>query len=138
MSQQWMNWVGIILRGITLFYSATFVIRYSRRNWKALPEGRHLMGFSVVIMLFMILSFINNLAAYLDKIPPSVRPDGNYPGRDLISLVLFSGITWFMYRQNKLLLPDDGHENPEHPQVQKDKDDLAGAARDDEVDTKES
>lgn len=98
--------LGLILRLVTLFYATMFIIRYARLRWRTLPEGRHLMGFSVVLAAFMLWSVVNTVMAWVDPTPPTVNPDGHWPGRDEVAVILFGFTAYYMYERNRLLKPE--------------------------------
>lgn len=129
------QWINFVLRLLTLIFTLVFVIRYARRPWRTLPEGRHLMGFSCVVLAFMVISVFNNIMAWLDPHAEPDSSDGAYPGRQLIIMVLYAFTAWFMYKRNTLLVPEEKAR-----QVQQDVDDshddrMTGATRDDGLDS---
>lgn len=118
--------VGLAARVVALVFAAMFVIRYSRRAWRSLPEGRHLMGFSVIVLCFNLLGVVNSITAWLDadSVGGHFRPAGDYPGRDEITVLLYAAVAYFMWERNRLLTRayDDD-----------DDDEVAGGDVDDEV-----
>lgn len=134
---QWLSAIGLLLRLVTLVFTTIFIVRYSRRPWRTLPEGRHLMGFSCVVWAFMLFSVVNNFAAWMDPTPPTVRPDGYWPGRELTAVILFGFTAWYMYKRNALLVPQEKLREEEQRENDLHDNRLTGADRDDVVDTKE-
>jgi len=146
----WLDLVGMVFRFLTFLFAATFIVRYSRRPWRSLPEGRHLMGFTCLVAAFMLWSLVNNIAAWLDPQPPTIRPDGKWPGRELVACVLFGFTAWYMYKRNTLLNPqrdareaveaeNDLHDDriegiSETQELSEAVHDLASAVRDDDSD----
>lgn len=119
--------LGLACRVIALLFAGTFVIRYNRRNWRSLPEGRHLMGFSLVVVAFNVLGVINSITAWLDadSVGGQFRPAGDYLGRDEITVLLYAAVAYFMYRQTRLL--DDAFKDQSGRVTGGDVDDEVGA-----------
>lgn len=138
MEIDWIGLTGLMLRVLTLVFTSIFIIRYVQRPWRTLPEGRHLMGFSCVVWAFMLWSVVNTFMAWVDDTPPEVRPDGDWPGRELVAVILFGFTAWYMYKRNTLLVPQEKLREAEKAENDLHDDRVDSAARDDVVDTKES
>jgi amino acid transporter len=104
---EFISLLGFIMRMLTMIFAGVFVVRYSRRRWRTLPEGRHLMGFSLVVFLFMVWSTVNTYMAWSDEHPPQVNPDGDWYGREEVAVILFGFTAFYMYQRNKLLVPEE-------------------------------
>lgn len=92
----------ILLRSLGMVFAVAFLLRYLRLNWQATPEGRHLIGFTLIVALFLGYATANNIAMWLD--PASSRGiRGNWPGRSEVGAVLYGLVAWFLFQRNRLL-----------------------------------
>jgi hypothetical protein len=103
--------VSIAARTVGLGLALLFAARYARRPWARSREGRHLMSFTLIVAAFLTYATVNNVISYFDSVPN--LPDGQYPGRNLVGLVLYMLVAWELYQRNRLLGPRKG-VNPEH------------------------
>ena len=93
----------IAFRTVGMILAWVFVARYARYSWRASEEGRHLMGFSTVVALFLTYATANNVASWIDPDTTPANIDGDWPGRVLVGIVLYAGTAWFMWQRNRLL-----------------------------------
>jgi hypothetical protein len=86
--------LGVVLRGAGALLAWAFVIRYARYArgvWTETDEGRHLMGFTLIVAIFMTLAV-------------TTRFFGPFPGLDIIAIVLFLLLDALLVQRNLLLL----------------------------------
>ena len=46
--------LGVVLRVVCAVLAVTFVLRYLRYDWRATAEGRHILGFTAILALFLV------------------------------------------------------------------------------------
>ena len=73
--------------------SWTFVVRYSRFDWRATAEGRHLMAFTSVVGAFTTWASLVRVGLFTSSPEAQV----------VIGTVLFSLLAYLLFRRNILL-----------------------------------
>lgn len=82
--------LGDGLRIACLLAAATFVVRYARVGWTKTDEGRHLMGFTFILTVFMALVVYT-------------RFFGRFAGLEIVGTVLFTLLAGLLVQRNVLL-----------------------------------
>lgn len=82
--------LGDVLRIGCLLAAGTFVFRYIRVGWDKTDEGRHLMGFTFIVAVFMALVVYT-------------RFFGRFAGLEAVGVELFGILLWLLVQRNLLL-----------------------------------
>ena len=83
------HYFDIGIRALALFFALRFVISYSKVNWKAYLEGRHLMHFTWMVIAFLMLT----LGFFI------FGPNDSY---FWITRALFVWLAYLLYQRGKL------------------------------------
>ena len=67
-----------------------FVFRYSRENWRKYAEGRHIMGFTLMVAIILSLAV-------------EVRIFGPYPGLQIVAMLLYGWLVYLLGSRVRLL-----------------------------------
>lgn len=88
----WLDWdetAGLVLRIGCCVLAWAFVWRFSRVNWQGSYEGRHMMGFTLIVAIFMTFA-------------TSVTLFGKYPGVDVVAVALYGWLAWLLWERHRL------------------------------------
>lgn len=82
--------LGTVLRIACALLAWRFVIRFARVSWARSDEGRYLMGFGVIVAVFMTLASVVTL-------------HGPFWGYEFVAVALYGWLAYLLARQNQLL-----------------------------------
>lgn len=68
----------------------TFVVLYRRVEWRATAEGRHIMGFTLMVAIILSLAV-------------EVRIFGPYPGLQIVAMLLYGWLVYLLGSRVRLL-----------------------------------
>lgn len=68
-----------------------FVVLYSRIEWRSTHEGRHIMGFTLMVAIILTLAV-------------EVRIFGPYPGLQIVAVLLYGWLVYLLASRVRLLL----------------------------------
>lgn len=98
-----LNLIATILVATSAVMAWVFLFRYVGRNWRATPEGRHMMGLTLIIAVFLSLA-------------TEFRTFGPWVGAPVVALVLYAVLAFLMFQQNVLLWKaDQSRPSRNHP-----------------------
>lgn len=83
--------VATLLVAAGAVFAWSFVILYRRYDWRATDEGRHIMGFTLMVAITLTLSL-------------EVRLFGPFPFAPFVAVGLYGWIVWLLFSRLRLLV----------------------------------
>jgi hypothetical protein len=83
--------MATILVAIGAALAWAFVILYWRYDWRATNEGRHIMGFTLMVGIILTLAV-------------EVRIFGPYPGLQIVAMLLYGWLVYLLASRVRLLI----------------------------------
>lgn len=82
--------MATILVAIGAVLAWAFVLLYRRVDWRATGEGRHIMGFTLMVAIILSLAV-------------EVRVFGPYPGLQIVAMLLYGWLVYLLWSRVRLL-----------------------------------
>lgn len=83
--------VATVLVAVGAVLGWTFVALYRRYDWRATDEGRHVMGFTLMVAIILSLAV-------------EVRVFGPYPGLQIVAMLMYGWLVYLLASRVRLLL----------------------------------